>query len=292
MKYTLLLFLVLFANILLSQIATDSISIRKQIARNQKDSLKKLPYKINKALSFFKLGFSSGGLNFANLSSSLIFQSGPGMGGEITVGFKVHKHLALGFGGNMITYHLNRKLLDQSVGNYFSNFDYTTFDTSTRAGRMNRAEGYLYVSYWYYHPKFIVELYSKLGFGYTSLKLSNVVYRRKTFSNNSEYFLLTKPNEFVGFLPSAGVCGSIPFNRIAYFFLGGEYGYSFHRFQTMMINHHTSDGRQDIFKLDIPKVTHIFQVNIGVLLRMNNRVKAHERKYDPEILKRINSKNN
>ncbi len=292
MKLSFLFCLLHFANNLYSQINTDSITLRKQMVRNQRDSLKSLPLKLNKSLVFFKLGLSSGGLNFSSPSSSLVFQSGPGMGGEVTVGFKAHKHLAIGFGGNIIKYHLNKERLDQSVKNYFSDHDYTTFDTSDRAGRMTKATGYLYASYWYYRPKFIVELYTKIGLGYTSLKLSNTVYRHKTFSNYSEYFLLSKPNEYIGLLPSVGICGSIPINRIAYFFIAAEYGYPFSSFHTMTINHYTSDGREELYNISIPKVTHIFQANMGVLLRMYNRVKAHEQKYDSEILKTINDKNN
>lgn len=292
MKLSFLFCLLHFANNLYSQINTDSITLRKQMVRSQRDSLKRLPLKLNKSLVFFKLGLSSGGLNFSSPSSSLVFQSGPGMGGEVTVGFKAQKHLAIGFGVSIITYHLNQKRLDQSVKNYFSDNDYTTSVTSDKAGKMNKAAGYLYASYWYYRPQFIVELYTKFGFGYTGLKLSNTVYRHKIFSNYSEYFLLSKPNDYVGFIPSAGICGSIPINRITYLFLGAEYGYHFSSFHRMTIDHYTSDGREEVFHMNIPKVTHIFQANIGILLRMYNRVKAHEQKYDSEILKTINDKNN
>lgn len=292
MKYVVFLFFLFCSYILPAQTYSDTPYTKKVLTRSQKDSLRKLPYKINKSAILLKLGLSSGLVNFDNNTSRIIFQSGLGIGGDMTLGFKVHKHFALGFGGHHASYLLNKELLDKSINNFFSDYDYNIIDTSDKAGRMSRTSMYLYASYWLYHPKYVFEFYTKLCFGYTRLQLSNVIYRHKVFSKYSEYFVLNKKNTYAGFLPMAGISYSKSLNRLAYLYLGVEYGYYFNNFKKMQGNHYSSAGAEETYDLNIPQAAHILQANIGVMLRPFNKVKAHEKKYNQEISDKISTKNN
>ncbi len=292
MKYIVLLMALFCTGRLYAQTFSDSQQTKNTLTRSQKDSLKKMPCKINRSAAFLKLGFNSGLVNFDNNTSRIIFQSGLGLGADATLGFKVHKNFALGFGGNYTSYRLNKKLLDQSIDNFFSEYDYNVIDTSDKAGRMSRTSVYLYASYWLYRPKYVLEFYTKLCFGYTRLQLSNIVYRHKVFSKYSEYFVLNKKNTYAGFLPMAGISYSKALSRLVYIYLTAEYGYYFNNFNMLQGNHYSSDGAEEVYNLNVPKAEHIFQANIGVMLRPFNKIKAHEKEYNQEMSDKINTKNN
>lgn len=256
------------------------------------DSLTKLPRKSYKSAPFYKIAFTSGVLNFNHKNSSLIFQSGPGAGIEGVLGFKIKKHFSAGGGLNYCSFHLNKKLLDQSIEQTFTDYDLRLIDTSSQSGRLKKTALFAYLSYWIYRPSFVLELYTKIAYAGSTLQLSNIVYRRAYFSNYSEYFLLNKKHHFGGLLPSAGICFNKKINRILYVSLSAEYGYYFSRFNTLQADHYGSDGRADMYKVSVPQTAHVFQGSIGLMFRSFNRVKKDEKFYEQQQIDMINNQNN
>jgi hypothetical protein len=258
----------------------------------ERDSMVTFPQKSYKSAPFYKIAFTSGVLNFNHKNSSLIFQSGPGAGIEGVLGFKIKKHFSACGGLNYSSFHLNKKLLDRSIEQAFTDYDLRLIDTSSESGRLKKTALFAYLSYWLYRPSFVLELYTKIAYAGSTLQLSNIVYRRANFSNYSEYFLLNKKQGFGGFLPSAGLCFNKKINRILYIYLSAEYGYYFNRFNTLQADHYGSDGRADMYKLSVPQMAHVFQGSIGLLFRSFNRVKKDEKLYEQQQFEQINKQNN
>lgn len=262
MKYAVLLILALCSTALFAQSgsAPAEVTVKQDTAKS-----------FRKPAFLFKLGYVTGGVHFDHRNSPLVFQSRPGSGAELLLGIKAHKNVAIGLGGNFVSFSLSKKSLDQSVAAHFSGYGYYTADTSETGGRMNKTSGFLYASYCLQKPQFIFEVYTKLGLSFSSIQLHNVVYRHKNLSQFSEYYVLNKSHAFTGFLPMLGFCFNKKISPVTGIYLGAEYGYYFNSFGSVDVSHYTSLGTEDIYNLNAPKPSHIFQAGIGLVLTPFNR---------------------
>lgn len=242
--------------------------------RAESDSLQNREVKPGNAASIVKLHYTCGSMRFQGGNSLLIFAPRIGMGVDGTFALKLHQKLAGGIGVNFTRYGFDEQVLSNSVKNQFSDYDYALIDTAEKAS-FKRSSVYVYASYWLYKPKFVLEIYTKLGLAYHSLNINHITYRHKVFSQSSEFFLLNKPVHFTTFLPSLGVNGSVALNRILYLSLGGEYGFYISAPNQIQAEHFRSDATVNRVDIAMPRAQSIYQAHIGLMFRVGNRAKAN-----------------
>ena len=255
------------------------------------DSAYSRDVKVYKAASIFKLHYVCGLTQFDHRNSSLVFQPGAAMGADATIGMKLHSKFALGFGAHHVSQRFDQEALKKSVNNYYSDYDFVVHDTAGKSFN-RRSTVYIYGSYWLYKPKFVWEFYTKLGISFNTVNPNQVVYRHKTFSNISEYFLLNKPKHFRGFLPAVGANANFKLNKILYACVGAEYGMLLHQADQMQASRFASDGSVEQTTINIPFPRQVFQAHVGLMFRVFNRAVSGEKNYDDQMLQKVILKNN